>query len=322
MVKRPKVSIIIPIYNVEKYLSRCLESVIHQTLLDIEIIGVNDGTKDHSVDVIKKYMELDDRIQLIDKENGGVASARNAGIKAATGEMLLFLDSDDYLALDACERIYEERLNYGADIIVFGSKPFPSIPEPDEWVKWHLKSRNKFYKTFEPDALFKEQNGMPFTWNHAYSNDFLKKYQLLFPEDIPFGEDIVFLFKSVPQAGKILFIRDRLHYYQCFRQGSFMHQYNSEMEKKLGQHVENLGIITKYWHEKGWISRWGKDYFEWFIEFLMQDLISYQGDNKQQLAQDALKIVQQYGVVEWKKKVKFDCREKYRRLVRMAKVKA
>lgn len=70
MEKRPKVSVVIPIYNVENYLSRCLESVIHQTLLDIEIIGVNDGTKDNSVAILRKYMELDHRIQLVEKENG------------------------------------------------------------------------------------------------------------------------------------------------------------------------------------------------------------------------------------------------------------
>ena len=129
MVKRPKVSIIIPIYNVEDYLSRCLESVMNQTLSDIEIIGVNDGTKDNSVEIMREYMALDSRMQLVEKENGGLSSARNAGLAVATGDMILFLDSDDYFALNACERIYEERLNHGADIIVFGSTPFPEVPE-------------------------------------------------------------------------------------------------------------------------------------------------------------------------------------------------
>lgn len=124
MVKRPKVSVILPIYNVENYLSRCLESLMNQTLLDIEIIGVNDGSKDRSADILRQYMALDSRIQMIDKENGGTASARNAGLDAAAGEMIFFLDPDDYVAKNACERIYEEHLNCGADIVIFGSTPF------------------------------------------------------------------------------------------------------------------------------------------------------------------------------------------------------
>ena len=104
MVKRPKISVIIPIYNVEDYLNRCLESVVNQTLFDIEIIGVNDGTKDDSVAVIRKYMALDKRIQLVEKENGGLSSARNAGLEVATGELILFLDSDDYLCKGAFEK--------------------------------------------------------------------------------------------------------------------------------------------------------------------------------------------------------------------------
>ena len=108
MVKRPKVSVILPIYNVENYLSRCLESLMNQTLLDIEIIGVNDGSKDRSADILRQYMALDSRIQMIDKENGGTASARNAGLDAAAGEMIFFLDPDDYVAKNACEGIYEE----------------------------------------------------------------------------------------------------------------------------------------------------------------------------------------------------------------------
>ena len=97
MIKEPKFSIIIPVYNVENYLSECLDSVIKQTIMDLEIICVNDGTKDHSREILEEYQKQDARIQIIDKVNGGLSSARNAGLAAATGEYILFLDSDDYL---------------------------------------------------------------------------------------------------------------------------------------------------------------------------------------------------------------------------------
>ena len=93
-----KVSIIVPIYNVEPYLSSCLASCLNQTLKDIEIICVNDGSTDHSLEIVKEFQKADRRIRIIDKENGGLSSARNAGITAARGEWLVFLDSDDMLS--------------------------------------------------------------------------------------------------------------------------------------------------------------------------------------------------------------------------------
>ena len=178
MVKGPKISVVIPVYNVADYLSRCLESLRRQTLLDIEIICVNDGSTDNSDEIIREQMKIDSRIQLIDKQNAGVAAARNTGIDAATGDMIVFLDPDDYLTTNACERIYEERINHYADIIVYGSKPFPEIPEPDAWVAWKLNSRDIYYPEPNEKSLFGETNSEPFIWNHAYSRDLLNRLNL------------------------------------------------------------------------------------------------------------------------------------------------
>ena len=110
MTKTPKISIIIPIFNVENYLAKCLDSIINQTLMDIEIICVNDGSKDNSVDILNTYAQRDKRITIINKANGGLSSARNAGIRVANGEYICFLDSDDYFEFNACERLYIEIL--------------------------------------------------------------------------------------------------------------------------------------------------------------------------------------------------------------------
>ena len=101
-----KVSIIVPVYNSEKYLDKCLDSLINQTLSDIEFIIVNDGSLDKSENIIKEYRKKDKRIKLINKENGGQASARNLGLKEASGEFIMFIDSDDYVSLDMCEVAY------------------------------------------------------------------------------------------------------------------------------------------------------------------------------------------------------------------------
>ena len=101
--KGPKISIIIPIYNVEDYVGKCLESVTNQTLKDIEVICVDDGTKDNSCAVVEAYMKEDDRIKLVHKENGGLSSARNYGLQYATGEYIWWIDSDDYIEKNGCE---------------------------------------------------------------------------------------------------------------------------------------------------------------------------------------------------------------------------
>ena len=119
-----KVSIIIPIYNVEEYLEECLLSALKQTLKEIEIICVNDGTPDNSMDIVNKYAKEDSRIVIVEKENGGLSSARNAGMAAAKGEYVYFLDSDDYILEDAMEVLYEQAHDNNLDDIYFDAESF------------------------------------------------------------------------------------------------------------------------------------------------------------------------------------------------------
>lgn len=99
MKNQPKVSIIVPVYNVEKYLAKCLDSLVNQTLKDIEIICINDGSTDNSLEILNTYAQKDSRITIIDKKNEGVSAARNTGLNISKGEYIMFVDSDDYLEL-------------------------------------------------------------------------------------------------------------------------------------------------------------------------------------------------------------------------------
>ena len=320
MERNPKVSVIIPIYNVESYLSRCLTSVVKQTLSDIEIVCVNDGTTDRSVEILKPYMEMDDRIVLLEKENGGISSARNVGLDYATGDVIVFLDSDDYLEYNACERIYEAYISNYADIIIFGSKPFPELPEPEDWVPWKLDCEKAYYPEFVPAALFKERSATPFVWNHAFSRELLEREHFRFEEKISLGEDMIFLVAVMPNVQKgILFIDDKLHHYRCFRPGSSMFRYGAEKDKKLKQHVDNLRISTLYWREKGFLEKWGKEYFEWMIDFIVPDLIQFHPQNQKELARKLLQDIKECGLLDYKKKVRFETWEKYRKLEKMAR---
>ena len=119
MKKNPKVSIVIPIYNVEKYLRRCLDSVANQTFTDWQAICVNDGSPDKSADIAREYAARDKRFVVIDKENGGLSDARNVGVKHATGEYILFIDSDDFIHHQALELTYKAAMKKNADMVLF-----------------------------------------------------------------------------------------------------------------------------------------------------------------------------------------------------------
>ena len=113
-----KISVIVPVYNVENYLKKCIDSIINQTFQDIEIICVNDGSTDNSRKILEEYKNKDSRIKIIDKENGGLSSARNAGIKTAEGEFLSFIDSDDWIDKTMLEKLYKNITGLNSDISI------------------------------------------------------------------------------------------------------------------------------------------------------------------------------------------------------------
>ena len=116
--EKPKISVIIPMYNAEKYVRKCLDSIISQTYENLEIIVVNDGSKDSSREICEEYVQKDSRVKLINKENGGAGSARNTGIEVSTGEFISFIDSDDYICTNYYDRLYDMIEKTGADIAI------------------------------------------------------------------------------------------------------------------------------------------------------------------------------------------------------------
>lgn len=114
-----KISIIVPVYNTEKYLAKCLDSIVNQTYKNLEIICVNDGSTDNSLDILKKYSVQDSRIAIVNKENGGLSSARNTGLQAVHGEYVMFVDSDDWIDTDTCEKALNAALFIDADVVMW-----------------------------------------------------------------------------------------------------------------------------------------------------------------------------------------------------------
>lgn len=266
-----KVSIIVPIYNVEPYLSSCLASCLHQTLKDIEIICVNDGSTDHSLEIVKEFQKADRRIRIIDKENGGVSSARNAGIKAARGEWLMFLDSDDMLSENACERVWCEGMEGPTDIIIFGAQTFPSYPAPEPWLIYNLNIQTRRFTGFKPEILFQTNGTIPFIWRMAFKRTLLLEHDLLFDEAVHFGEDTVFLLEVFPHASNFAYISDPLYHYRWYRPGSCMAEVKKDFDVKIEKHLFMIEHICRYWEKNGWFDLYGKEYTRWVIDFLVPD---------------------------------------------------
>lgn len=292
----PKISIVIPVYNVEKYLSACLSSCVNQTLYDIEIICVNDGSPDNSLDILQAFAAKDHRIRIVNKENGGLSSARNAGIRVSTGNIIMLLDSDDYLSFNACERVWEESLEYKPDVIIFGTEIFPEYPRATNWYYNTLRIHSHRYSEFTPAVLFDEPGAKPFVWRHAYTRNFYEKTGLLFDERVKYGEDMVFQMEAFPHCARFSFISDALYHYRWTREGSLMDSYRLDGDKKVREHLRFCELITAYWREQGWLEQWGTEYTKWLVRFIGFGITAPEASEKAQLAQELMNFINKHGL--------------------------
>lgn len=215
------VSIIVPIYNVEKYLKTCLDSLINQTLQEIEIILVNDCSTDRSEDIILEYQGIDPRILYLKQEtNQGQGLARNYALDNANGEYILFVDSDDYIALDASEKLYGTAKQLNLDILEANYyKVYPTHKKKQQNVLFTgILSGNEYFEE------------IPFTvgviWNKLWRTNFIKENNLKFVKEI--FEDVIFISVSTLVAKRVFRINYTFYYY-IIRNNSIM---TSKVSKK------------------------------------------------------------------------------------------
>jgi glycosyltransferase involved in cell wall biosynthesis len=198
---RPKVSVIVPIYNAGLYLSRCLDSIINQTLEEIEIICINDCSTDNSLEILKKYESKDRRIKLIDfGENKGVSVARNVGIDTASGEYIGFIDSDDTVDTNFYEKLYIKAITTNAEIAKANLVQIDSFGnKTDNFINDRVR-KNKLFFSFQH-------------YTAIYSKNLLLRNNIDFPEGITNSEDLVFLTKAVCSSNVVETVDDVYYYY-------------------------------------------------------------------------------------------------------------
>ncbi len=205
----PKISIIVPVYNVKKYLSKCLDSLINQTLKDIEIICVNDGSTDNSLDILNEYAKKDERIVVINKENSGPGASRNLGIEKATGEYIQFVDSDDWIEKETCEICYKKAKEHDVDMISFNAN---KICNKKTFPIYYYNTKTERIIDFEKvlPIIFKS----PFhSCHYLIKTNFLINNDIHYPENIFWGEDIPFVLKCWTHTKKVCLIPNRLYNY-------------------------------------------------------------------------------------------------------------
>lgn len=218
------VSIVIPVYNIEKYLKECLDSLVNQTFKDFEVICVNDGSKDNSLKILNEYAKIDSRFKVISQENGGSGSARNNGLRKSQGKYVQFLDGDDYFEPEMLEKLYNLAEKHCAEIAVCSSRKVDddgNITEtrnPNSPLDLSLIPFNKVfnYKDF-PANIFNLTGTAP--WNKLYLREMLIKNNLSFPK-LTGPDDLCFVHMAIVCAEKIVAIDDELINYRYNRPGS------------------------------------------------------------------------------------------------------
>ena len=230
----PKVSIIVPVYNVEQYIEKCLESLVNQTLDDIEIIIVNDGSTDNSETIINKYLHnYSNRIKYLTKSNGGLSDARNFGMKYATGEYIAFLDSDDYVDITTYEKMYNKALEENLDYVECNF-----IWEYDnKQIKDSGRKYNNKHEMLERARVV--------AWNKLIKKELIDETKTEFPKGLRY-EDVEFFYKLLPFIKKFGFVEDYLiHYIQ--RSSSIANTQN-ERTKEIFTVLDN---VINFYKEKG-----------------------------------------------------------------------
>lgn len=253
------VSVIVPVYNSEKYLEQCLDSICAQTLKDIEIICVDDGSTDQSPQILQRYQEQDARIKVLRQENQYAGIARNNGMQNADGEYLVFWDSDDFFAPKALETLYQKITETGADICVCGASQYlesknKSYPYNGYMNKTRIPETECFNRESNPDYILNFTNVE--VWNKMYRRRFLEEKGIRF-DSIRVGEDVVFSMTALCLAEKITTIPTALVNYRKNSEGGLVGTVSERPLEpfmawvELAEYLDKNGIMP----EKSFVNR-------------------------------------------------------------------
>ena len=237
----PKISIIVPVYNVEQYIERCLETLISQTLKDIEIILVDDGSPDNCPEICDMYAEKDSRIKVIHKKNEGLGFARNSGLEIANGEYISFVDSDDYVTKDMCEKLYKAAIEKNADVVYGGlyyddGRKIRKVSYSNKKIYWQ---GNEVIKKLLLDFIACEPHKKNDTimevsvWKALFKKEIFDINNIKFVSEREFiSEDVIFDIDFLSCCNCVVIIPDSIYYY-CVNPYSLSKTFRTDRFKKV-----------------------------------------------------------------------------------------
>lgn len=253
-----KISIIVPAYNVEKYIEQCLRSLMNQTYKNLEIIVVNDGSKDGTGEIIERLAKEDERIIFINQENKGVAETRNVALQKVSSDFVMFVDSDDWLDLDACETVINEAREENADVVMFGyvreykEKSMPKAMFDEEKIVFEEhdvqnKLRRRIFGPIGEELAKPEKlNAVTTIWGKLYKIEVVKDIKFVSLQELGLCEDGYFNISVLKNVNKAVFIKKHFyHYRKIINGGSLTQQKNSNIFEKEKRFYDKLNEIIK-----------------------------------------------------------------------------
>lgn len=265
-----KFSIIVPIYNVEKYLNKCVDSLLNQTFKDFELILVDDGSPDNCPSICDDYAERDSRVRVIHKKNGGLVSARNAGLLSAKGEYVFHIDGDDWVSIELLEKANNILTKHNdLDMICYSgvkqyenhSEKLPFDIEEGFYTKKDLVEKIYPYMMYDDRKPFCKGLIFPVAWNKVYKRKLLLEHYCK-EEKIRMGEDNAFVFECLYFSNQVYFLNEELYYYNQLNVGSITSNYdknrfynnnllNNYMENRFNVNdqviINQLNAFKAYW---------------------------------------------------------------------------
>ena len=291
-----QVSVVIPVYNIEAHLRQCLDSVAGQTLEDIEVICVDDGSTDASPAILAEYAAKDGRFRILTKENTGPGAARNTGLEQASGRFLIFLDSDDWFEPGFLEKMAGRAAETDADVTICRSVEFDTNSGRERPSEWMLKTQYLPDESFAPgeiaEHIFQFTYGWP--WDKLYRTEYVRSAGLEYPL-LSNSEDLVFVFQSLAAAERITVIPDVLVHHRVNRLSSV----SNSRHKNPDVPYQAAALLKEGLERRGIYLDYERSFLNWAMEFLVWNAANMGDRHSQKMYFQKLKQ-------EWLPEMKFE----------------